>query len=53
MEGAPIPIGYEAGWAPDWVWMLRRKEKSCSAGDRTLAMSSQLVWSSVIVATLM
>jgi hypothetical protein len=25
----PAPIGYEAGWAPEPVWMLWRREKCC------------------------
>jgi hypothetical protein len=27
-ERAPVPTGQEAGWAPEPVWMLLRKEKS-------------------------
>jgi hypothetical protein len=25
----PIPVGYEAGWAPEPVWTLWNTEKSC------------------------
>jgi hypothetical protein len=39
-EGPPVPIGQEAGWAPEPVWTQRLEEKS-SAGDRTpIARSS-------------
>jgi hypothetical protein len=31
----PVPIGYEAGSAPEPVWTLWGKEKSCTAGNRT------------------
>jgi len=32
----PVPIEQEAGWAPEPVWMLWRKEKIlASAGNRT------------------
>jgi hypothetical protein len=32
----PVPIGQEAGWAPEVVWTQRLEEKSfASAGDRT------------------
>jgi hypothetical protein len=35
-KGPPIPIGQEAGWAPEPVWTQRLEEKSfASAGDRT------------------
>jgi hypothetical protein len=33
-KGPPVPIGQEAGWAPEPVWIQRLEEKS-SAGDRT------------------
>jgi hypothetical protein len=23
-----MPVGYEAGWAPEWAWMLWRRGKS-------------------------
>jgi hypothetical protein len=26
----PVPIGLVAGWAPELVWMLWRREKLCS-----------------------
>jgi hypothetical protein len=32
----PVPIGHEAGWAPEPVWTQRLEEKSsASIGDRT------------------
>jgi hypothetical protein len=35
-KGLPLPIGQEAGWAPELVWTNRLEEKSfASAGDRT------------------
>jgi hypothetical protein len=35
-KGPPIPIGQEAGWAPEPVWTQRLEEKpSASVGDRT------------------
>jgi hypothetical protein len=27
-KGPPVPIGYEAGWAPEPVWTQRLEEKS-------------------------
>jgi hypothetical protein len=33
-KGPPVPIGQEAGWAPEPVWTQRLQEKSfASAGD--------------------
>jgi hypothetical protein len=29
----PVPIGFEAGWAPEPVWTTWRKDKSCSYRD--------------------
>jgi hypothetical protein len=35
-KGPPVPIGQEAGWAPEPVWTQRLEEKSsASAEDRT------------------
>jgi hypothetical protein len=35
-KGPPVPIGQEAGWAPEPVWKQRLEEKSsASVGDRT------------------
>jgi len=35
-KGPPVPIGQEAGWAPEPVWTQRLEENSiASAGDRT------------------
>jgi hypothetical protein len=35
-KGPPVPIGEEAGWAPEPVWAQRIEEKSFApAGDRT------------------
>jgi hypothetical protein len=41
-KGPPVPIGQEAGWAPEPVWPQRIEEKSFApAGDRTpIAQSS-------------
>jgi hypothetical protein len=41
-KGPPVPIGQEAGWAPESVWTQRLEEKSFApAGDRTpIARSS-------------
>jgi hypothetical protein len=33
-KGTPVPIGQEAGWAPEPVWIQRPEEKSFApAGD--------------------
>jgi hypothetical protein len=38
-KGPPVPIGQEAGWAPEPVWTQRPEEKSsASVGDRTLVV---------------
>jgi hypothetical protein len=35
-KGPPVPIGQEAGWAPEPVWTQKLAEISlASAGDRT------------------
>jgi hypothetical protein len=35
----PVPIGLEAGWAPEPVWTVCRREKSSVlGGDRTLTI---------------
>jgi hypothetical protein len=35
-KGPPVPIGQEAGWAPETVWTQRLEEKSFApAGERT------------------
>jgi hypothetical protein len=40
-KGPPVPIGPEAGWAPEPVWTLRLEEKSsASVGDRTPVVQS-------------
>jgi hypothetical protein len=41
-KGSPVPIGQEAGWAPEPVWTQRLEEKSFDpAGDRNpIARSS-------------
>jgi hypothetical protein len=37
----PVPIGQEAGWAPEPVWTLWRRENSISlAGNRTPSSQS-------------
>jgi hypothetical protein len=38
-KGPPVPIGQEAGWAPEPVW-TQRKKSSASVGDRTPAIQS-------------
>jgi hypothetical protein len=46
-KGHPVPIGYEAGWAPEPVWKQRLEEKSSSpVGDRTpiVQTSSQTLY---------
>jgi hypothetical protein len=35
---SPVPIGQEAGWDPESVWMLRRREKFCTARNHTRAV---------------
>jgi hypothetical protein len=38
---APVPIGQEAGWAPEPVWTQRLEERySASVGDRTPVVQS-------------
>jgi hypothetical protein len=40
-KGPPVPIGQEAGWASEPVWMQRLEEKSsASVGDRTPVVQS-------------
>jgi hypothetical protein len=34
----PVPIGWEAGWAPEPVYTLWKREKSCTAGNQTWAV---------------
>jgi hypothetical protein len=35
-KGPPVPIGQEAGWAPDPIWTQRLQEKSFApVGNRT------------------
>jgi hypothetical protein len=37
----PVPVVWEAGWAPEPVWTQRLEEKhSASVGDRTPAVQS-------------
>jgi hypothetical protein len=38
-KGSPVPIGQEAGWAPEPIWTQRLEEKS-SVGDRTPVVQS-------------
>jgi hypothetical protein len=33
-ERTPVPIVYEAGWAPETVWRTQRLEEKSSATDR-------------------
>jgi hypothetical protein len=33
-----VPIGYEAGWAPEPIWTLWRGEKSYTARNQTQAV---------------
>jgi hypothetical protein len=38
-KSPPLPIGYEAGWAPESVWKLWSREKSLApAGNRNRAV---------------
>jgi hypothetical protein len=40
-KDSPVPIGQEAGWAPEPVWTQRLEEKSsASVGDRTPVVQS-------------
>jgi hypothetical protein len=40
-KGPPVPIGQEAGWAPEPVWTQRLQEKLFApAGDRTQKQAS-------------
>jgi hypothetical protein len=40
-ERTPVPIGYEAGWASELVWIQRLEEKYfASAGHRALVVQS-------------
>jgi hypothetical protein len=42
-KGPPVPIGQEAGWAPEPVWMQRLEEKSSpSVRDRSPVVQSVL-----------
>jgi hypothetical protein len=42
-NGLPVPIGYEAGWASEPVWVQRLQENCpAKAGDRTLVVESVL-----------
>jgi hypothetical protein len=43
----PVPIGYEAGWAPESVWLRWRRQKSCSAGDCQLFSPKHLLQTAV------
>jgi hypothetical protein len=37
-ESDPEPFGYQAEWAPESVWALRRREKFYTAGNRIRAV---------------
>jgi hypothetical protein len=40
-KGPPVPIGQEAGWAPESVWTQRLEERfSVPVGDRTSIVQS-------------
>jgi hypothetical protein len=40
-KGPPVPIGQEAGWAPEPIWTQRLEEKSsASVGDRIPVVKS-------------
>jgi hypothetical protein len=40
-KGPPVPVGQEAGWASELVWIQRLQEKFiASAGDQTLVAQS-------------
>jgi hypothetical protein len=49
-KGPPVPIGQEAGWAPEQVWAQRIEEKSFApAGDRTPIARSSSPYSDTIL----
>jgi hypothetical protein len=40
-KGPPVPVGQEAGWAPDPVWTQRlEKDSLACSGDRTSVVQS-------------
>jgi len=44
-KGLPVPIGQEAGWAPEPVWTHGLQEKSFApAGNRTPIARSQTLY---------
>jgi hypothetical protein len=42
-QKAQVTFGYEAGWVPESFWMLRRKEKGCTTGNRTRTIQSIVI----------
>jgi hypothetical protein len=42
-KGPPVPIGQEAGWAPDPVWTKRLEEKSFTPIDRSSSPQSDTI----------
>jgi hypothetical protein len=42
-EGPPVPIGQEAGWAPEPVWTQRLEEKSFSSGGGRIPVVQSVV----------
>jgi hypothetical protein len=49
-KGPPVPIGQEAGWAPELVWTQRIENIFASAGDRTPVCNLRVTFS--LVATI-
>jgi hypothetical protein len=52
-KGPPVPIVWEAGWAPKPVWTQRLEEKSlASAGDRISIALGSSPWPDTILTEL-
>jgi hypothetical protein len=50
-EIAPVPTGQEAGWAPEPVWTLSRRENLASAGNRTWVFQHVVLTTEDVVCT--